>query len=899
MNLNGFNQIIAPAGSGKTASIIEIVGNQILLNQESRIAITAFNDNAANELTQRLFYWLKKNGVDGIPQTTFVGTIHSFCVFMLKKYHNPDIRILDDVARKCLVSSKPTYNYLELYNLPKPTGNFYIKTNQNTRRVQTVIDFLKVSDYVRENLLDINNIIVSTELARSLGLYHELLINSELVDFSGVLFDFYQFICNNPSNDFVPFDYFIVDEYQDINLIQNLILKQICVNKNLLVVGDDDQNIYKFRGTSPEYFISFKHDYPNVNQTFKEINYRSTDTIVELSSKAIIENKIRINKNIRPYLQSPNQSDSSDIVAFAGVSEYDEMENIVKTIKHYMGKDFVNSKGDKWSINYNDICIIARTNKQCRFIAKFLEESELNVKTSSPGLLFEEPESVLTVDLIFYIYDLFPGLGDYANDEPLIRMYKDMMGMQRDEVIETDLNSIYSQYTGLFGEILDQVDFETTLNDIKSKISKSKSLNLQSNYYLLLNRLGLQESGKIGLEYFGQISSMIADYELTRGNGLKRGIFDFVEFLWGFIYFDLDKDLSDKQGESILITTYHRVKGLEFPIVFMPFLYEGNLPTSSKSDNLFAETNLIINNQSVEDERRLFYVGITRSQKYLTLSYSKNAFGKKRNISRFLNEINFGLMGSDLGSDRPKSKLDRLNNPIGDLQLSQGKYITYCTCPYKYFLNQELGFRPEFPMVFGFGNAVHALIRKLLTNFAKRPSSNEIESFILSNFKMPFVKGESLTPLIDTVKLCVINLFECKPDLFDCSRQLEFNFNFYIDNCLVSGAIDLLENGPNNQFTIVDFKTDKEVDFAKYEEQVKFYALAISKITKNDDIKCQIIDLRQAKRHEFTVDKKDIMTLESDVKKTVNDIANKKFSPKIGSHCNQCDYNKVCKFYKV
>jgi DNA helicase-2/ATP-dependent DNA helicase PcrA len=899
LKLGGFNQIIAPAGSGKTASIIEIVGNQILLNQNSRIAITVFNDNAANELTQRLFDWLKERGLDGIPQTTFVGTIHSFCLLMLKKNYNPDIRILDDVARKCLVSSKHTYNFLELYKLPKPTGNFYFKTNQNTRRVQTVIDFLKTSDFIRENLLDIGNSIVSEELAHSIILYHNYLRDNDMVDFSGVLFDFFQYIDSNKQHYQVPFDYFVVDEFQDINNIQNLILKEICKDKNLLVVGDDDQNIYKFRGTSPEYFISFKNDYPNVIQTFKDINYRSAESIVKLSSMAIVQNKIRIHKNIIPYPNSPNKSEKSDVTAYCGLTERDELDNIVKTIEYFIGTDFVNSKGEKWSMNYGDICIIARTNKQCRLIAKFLQDSQLKVRTSSSGLLFEEAECLIIVDLIFFVYDLFPGLGDYANDEPLTRMYKDMKGMTKDEVIETDLQSIYEDYCSLFGEIMDFSDFEIGLTKLKIKISKSKNLNIQSSYYSLLNTLGLYDVGSKELENLGQISSMIAEFELTRGNGLKRGIFDFIEFLWGFVFFDLDKKSVDIQIDSVFITTYHRVKGLEFPVVLMPFLYEGNLPSSSKSDSLFGEKNIILNNQSIEDERRLFYVGITRSQKYLVLSFSQNTFGKKRNISSFLNEIKYGELESVLGDEKLKSKINRSKNSIRDLQLSQAKYITYRACPYKYLLNQEIGFRPEFPMVFGFGSAVHSLIRKLLTQFVQQPTDLEIDRFILSNFKMPFVKGDALVPLVSAVKHCVINLFKCRPDIYEVERQLEVNFTFYIDNCLVTGAIDLLESEPNNQITIVDFKTDKEVDFVKYREQVNFYALAISKVLDVQKIKCQIIDLRNAEKEEFYVDNQILLELEEDVKRVTEDILKRNFAPKLGLHCKTCDYNKVCKYYKV
>ena len=261
-NYLGFHQVVAPAGAGKTSVIVHRIVKILSDNPNSQIVAFAYNTLAAEELNFRIKNELKKSGLDDYQKNVTIGTIHEFCYKLLTEYlpDYSDFQIMDNMSRFCFVSKKSNYNLLSLYSLPKLNLSYYSNTKQNSKRVQVINIFLKSCDLIREEKVEVEDFSNSTEFSFSFKSYLSLLSSNRLFDFSSIICET---VLQLNSNDtfkqkvFSAFDYLIVDEYQDINNIQDALIRLLSENKNLLVVGDEDQCIYQFRGSHLKHFLNF------------------------------------------------------------------------------------------------------------------------------------------------------------------------------------------------------------------------------------------------------------------------------------------------------------------------------------------------------------------------------------------------------------------------------------------------------------------------------------------------------------------------------------------------------------------------------------------------------------------------------------------------------------------
>ena len=426
------------------------------------------------------------------------------------------------------------------------------------------------------------------------------------------------------------FKYLLVDEYQDTNYSQYLIVKKLAaLNENLCVVGDDAQSIYAFRGANIENILNFKRDYPDYGLFKLEQNYRSTKVIVNAANSVIEKNKEQIQKNVWT-----DNAEGEKIKVIKAITDNEEGKIIAQTIyETKMNNQLANS----------DFSILYRTNAQSRSMEEALRKLNIPYKIYG-GLSFYQRKEIK--DLISYFR-----LAANPNDEESLKrvinypargigktsMDKIVLAANLNDVTMWDIISDFDRYdVGLNTGTKNKVnEFVTMMNSFSSSLDKKDAFELAS--YVA------QQSGMLRELYQDKTPEGLSRYENIQEllNGLKEftesNNEDEVKYLTDFLVdvallTDADNE-KDEDKDKVSLMTIHASKGLEFPYVFIVGMEE----------NLFPSQMSLTSRAELEEERRLFYVAITRAEKKAYLSYATQRYKWGSLVycepSRFLEEI--------------------------------------------------------------------------------------------------------------------------------------------------------------------------------------------------------------------------------------------------------------------
>ena len=448
------------------------------------------------------------------------------------------------------------------------------------------------------------------------------------------------------------YKYVFIDEYQDTNEAQYLLSKMISDKyKNICVVGDESQSIYSWRGANYKNILNFEKDYKNAKVILLEQNYRSTKTILEAANSVIKNNKEKKDKHLWTL-----NGKGSKIKYLRCYDEKDEILNIINTIKKFKSE----------GIPYKEMVVLYRTNAQSQSIERGFIENTIPYKVVGSYAYFNRKE---IKDLVAYLRLI----NNEKDDVSLIRAMnapKRGIGAKTIEKLELNANennvSIFDSITS--GK---ELAFKNLILDIKEKMKDKSFVDLVE---LVLDESGLKdeykektienESRLENLEEFKSIARNFEDY--NPGATLE-------EFLIEISLISDVKEASDCD-EVVTLMTMHAVKGLEFDVVFITGLEEG----------LFPHSNSMFDESELEEERRLFYVAITRAKKvlYLTNARSRMLFGQiKSNLpSRFIEEINQEdiekLFEENKSTKEIKiNKKDNFND--NDLELKVGDHVNH------------------------------------------------------------------------------------------------------------------------------------------------------------------------------------------------------------------------------
>ena len=606
-------QIIACAGSGKTEVISRRIANILKKRPETtpeQIIAFTFTEKAAESLKKRIEIAVGSS-IDGM----YVGTIHGFCWHLLRDHSNKynNFKILDSVKNHLFISrynEKCGMSALEL----KPC-------TMNNNLFLQCIDKL-IDDYDnRDNWTELNR--------RVLDMYIECLHSHNYLDFSLLVFEAIQQIKENlyVQDYLCGIKYLIVDEYQDVNDQQEKLIHAISeFAVNICVVGDDDQTIYQFRGSNSENIISFSKRYCNVRQIRLEENFRCQNTIVDIAVKVIDNNKRRLPKQM---YSGANKKPS--LVSAEGYSNCEEeFSSIAGKISNL----------HKNGVPYNSIAILVRKGKYLVQIEEALNKMKIPCVADSAEGLFEDDCFKRFIETLRILENvdkaaLYEQWCTIVDDSHFNAGFKYLRSCTRGSKYR--LREILTR----FCEII--VFFDDNANDIENRKTSFEGI----------------------CKILDDYDEIYGDYQLSaRISGLLYflGTQATQEYKYHNFY-------DNEPDEAVQILTVHKSKGLEFNTVFLPRLNKNEFPVFVAGGKRYYHVlggsfteNKYKYESDEEDERKLFYVAITRAEQNLFMSYTLenqpvSEFVKEASKSDYLqinkNDLNYQPLGKKVIKDEP------------------------------------------------------------------------------------------------------------------------------------------------------------------------------------------------------------------------------------------------------
>ena len=593
--------VLAGPGSGKTTVIVHRI--QYLIDKlgvlPQKILVITFTKAAAEQMKERHQKLSKKQGV-------VFGTFHSIFFRILRKVYGYHVeQVLQEDEKKSM--------------LRKLMANLHIETQDEEEYIQQFSgqlslmknELLTFSDFQPEGL-------PKEEFQTLANAFASEKRRNEKIDFDDMLTECYALLQNEVKERRYwqqKFDYILVDEFQDVNAAQYACLKLLAEAKqNVFVVGDDDQSIYGFRGARPEFMLEFPKDYPNSEKVVLDVNYRSTDRIIRLAERVIGGNTYRYQKNIKG-----NRDIGDKIKVFTTEDTTEEAEEVAKRIGALLAH----------GIPLEEIAVIYRTNIQGGAFARALYRKGIPYHIKDGGLNIYT--HWIAKDLQAYLY-----LAENPNsDQALLRI----ANKPKRYISKALLAEAKQMPYGLLRSLhvcpsLQKWQVEQ-LERLEIDLIQIKRRKPYEALRYIRNVVGYDEYlADYAIYRKANLPSMleIAD-EITE---TAKGIEDFLMFGQRLEEMSIQMKEQSKttrnHQKAVTLTTFHSAKGLEFEAVFLPSMAEGVLPYEKSKEGLL-----------LEEERRLCYVGITRTKDRLYISFAKNRYDKPAKPSRFLKEMGLDM----------------------------------------------------------------------------------------------------------------------------------------------------------------------------------------------------------------------------------------------------------------
>ncbi len=586
--------VLAGPGSGKTRVItyrtkylIEHYG----VNPSGILVIT-FTKAAAMEMKHRF-----QEITDRKYVTVSFGTFHAVFFGMLRHaYGYTAENIIKEEQRIRFFKEEISHMDLEI--------------EDETEFIQNITGEISKVKNERKNILEYEALSCDINAFRKLfQKYENFLRRQNQIDFDDMLVYTYELLTQR--KDILSawqkkYQYILIDETQDMNQLQYDIVKLLAApGNNLFMVGDDDQSIYRFRGARPEIMLGFQKDYPNAEQILLDTNYRSRKQIVESAIKVINHNDNRFAKEIKASRPAGQQ-----VVTAIFSNQKEEYDCMIQKILFY----------HKQGGNYSDIAVLCRTNRQPGAFAEKLMEYNIpfQMKDAIPNLY----DHWIAKNVMTY---LKLGKGSNKRSDLLQVLNKPLRYISRecleDEIISWD---VMLQYYEEKPWMCDRI--ETLQHDLKML----KNMNPYGAIHYIRHVIGYEQYLRdYALEHRLKVEELLEILEEIQQSAKS---YDTLEEWQKHIEeygINLEKQQRERQSkDGVILCTMHSSKGLEFPIVFIPEANEGMTPYRKA-----------VMKEEIEEERRLFYVAMTRAKELLYIFSVKERFFKALEVSRFVNEL--------------------------------------------------------------------------------------------------------------------------------------------------------------------------------------------------------------------------------------------------------------------
>lgn len=898
-------QLIAGAGAGKTEVLACRVA--MLLDRQddpridpSNIVAFTFQEKAAAELKLRIARRVDQQmgNVVGLAEM-YVGTIHGFCLELLKDEAPQYLKynVLDEVQQKLLVnrnsakSGLTRTSYLNGKNLKR-----YVDTNNYT----SALDILRESEIDWDELND-------SSIVEGLASYNELLDSHAYLDYPAMM---ERAVTLLETDEHVRHSIgervkqVIVDEYQDVNPVQERLIRAMHdLGAHVCVIGDDDQTIHQWRGSDVGNILSFPERYPEVHQVVLGENFRSTKGIVETARQFIEQNPARLPKTMAA--SSIQNFENGDVTALTFDSPEEEADWIVDQIKSLRGVSFKEENGER-GLTYSDMAVLLRSVKRnAKPITDALKVARVPFVVSGMNDLFGTAEAEAARHLFYFMAGKGDGDSITSREDVYQRWLDADLGIT-DSDLSKALAAAMSSKESLTGE--DQ--------------KRWGLYSVQRVFLTFIEDCGLREElvpddrGEIVLYNLGKFSQLISDFEQINFHSKPADKYDtFADFLRYQAADAYDEGWLDQQyatPDAVRVMTVHQAKGMQWPAVFVPAMLRNRFPSARPTgrgvwhllprDAVAGQERY---ENSIEDERRLFYVAMTRSQKFLSMTYApipgyNNRYQRPSDFWTNILASHYVKRRKPDYSERARSE-PKQKHGVSDVVLSFSDIKYFFECPYHFKLRILYGFNRPIDEALGYGKSLHDALAEIHSRAmgGDVPTADEAEAIVNRNIHVPFAYPELKDTLtksaIDVVGDYIVANASRFPELEYFEKKIELNLE---DGVSVVGRIDLVRRSVNDvsEVSIVDFKSnDRSQAEDVTEMQLHTYVLGYEALTGQVADFVEIYELDEGKRLPRSVDMDFVDDVKTNVGKAANALRENLLPPTPSRNtCAACDYLHLC-----
>ena len=933
--------IIAGAGTGKTAVITERIKYLILSKQAKPDEILAltFTEKAAREMETRVDIAMPY----GYTQM-WISTFHSFCDRILRR---EALHIGLDPSYKLVSEAEITQfirNNLFKFDLNyfRPLGNptkFIGGMLQHFSRLQDEdVSPREYLEWVKKHRksLEKEEYAKYLELAKAYKKYDELKVKEGVMDFGDLIVKTLQLFRQRKSVLGAyqkQFKYILVDEFQDTNYAQNeLAIILAGKSRNLTVCGDDDQSIYRFRGAAVSNIVQFRKNFKRSKVVVLTKNYRSTQEILDRAYGLIQNNnpdRLEAVEKIDKRLISQVAKDGEEIAFIHADRVENEADLVAKKIEE------VKTQGH---YDWKDFAILVRANAHSEPFTRALSRHGIPYQFLGPGRLFRQPE---IVDLISYLKVIY-------NFEDSVSFYR-LLSLEYFDIAPRDLGAIGNyakRYNLSLFEACEKVQDIYVSKETKNKIKKIleiilKHLKLsrretagQLLYYFLQDTELLQkllspetEEAEKRAANISKFFDKLKTYEVDHQDATVAAVVDWLELSSELGESPLAVD-SDWVGvNAVNILTLHSAKGLEFPVVFLVNLVAQRFPTVERREQVPIPDAVIkevlpVGDYHLEEERRLFYVGMTRAREKLFFT-AADYYGEGKREKRLSPFIFEALGDSAVSAESPEDKGEQLTFlDYAAPQIIESKYQkpklhidylsysqieTFQTCPLHYKLKYILKVPTPQSASQSFGTSIHASLKKFYeaVSLGEKPSLRFLYKCLDSVWvKEGFTSKSHEGKFFEKGKLYLGGFLKQGFDRKSLPVVMEQQFTVPLGELRIGGRLDRVDVLADGTLEIIDYKTGATIPTQKEVDknlQLSFYALAATSIPQPpfgrapEKVKLSLYFLDEQEKLSTTRTKEDLENARKEILKVKGEIEKSDFSCSGNFLCERCEYSLFCR----
>jgi len=899
-------QIIACAGSGKTQVISQRIANILAQPdvQPRNIIAFTFTDKAAAELKDRVLGVVAEQhgDVTGMAEM-YIGTMHGYCLDLLQRLVPDTFKFsaLTEITARLLVDRNSKKSGLTTC----PTSSARVPTLR--RYVHSKL-FLQAMSVLREDVIADER--VPDDVLESLAAYLKLLYAKADFDFTEMINLAVQLLEADPSEEHAAqvvqahirddIRYVVVDEYQDVNALQErLIAGLVQFGANLCVVGDDDQTIYQWRGSQVSNIITFAERHSGVRQVTLADNFRSSKGIVELG-RSVAERIPARERLAKAMVSAENQNwERGDLLALIFDDSAAEAAWICERIENLRGVPFRDTPASTdRGLSWSDFAVLYRS------VAK--DADPLVSELQRRGI----PYVVKGLNRLF----------DSVEIQAVVGIFRMMVG----ELTESGLRELWSdanllptprRWRNAVAVLENGRDFD--------RGERWGVYNIQRVYLDFLEALELREEtvpgqpgrGELVLYQLGKFSQVVSDFEQVYFNTSPAEKYSsFVKWLEHQApdyYADSDADVGYATPDAVTLSTVHQAKGMQWPAVIVPCMRRNRFPSKRQGGlgifHIIPEESIGDADRyrgTVEDETRLFYVAVTRAQKYLAVTYSPGPNQLYRSRSELFDHCAAQTWVSTRPSVTPlpaRIEARALRDiPQVTFSFSELKYLF--ECPYSFKLRFLYGFNPPLHEALGYGKGLH----DALSEVHKKAVAGEIidasaaEDLVGRHLHTPFAYPELRATLERSAVTAIERYFATHGDEIARTVHSEKQIQVHIaPGITVDGRIDLIRRLDTDELAIVDFKsTDRAQPEVVTRDQLHVYAVGYQELTGDNADIIEVLNLdEQGKSTREQIEESLLAEVRTRIK-TAGDALRSNNLARLKawcSHCDRCDLAGLCR----